>query len=65
MATHLEMLKEQISADKIVITSEFFLVETHVSIEKQHLVLYTMLERSTNEGKITVDIIWQSKGLSE
>lgn len=48
---------------KIVTISSYFLVETDVSIEKQHTVIYTLLERSADQNKIAVAILWQSKGV--
>jgi len=42
--------------------SSFFLVETHVSIENQEAVLYTLLERAVKGNKAMVTILWQSKG---
>lgn len=48
---------------KITTISSYFLVETEVSIEKQHTVLYTLLERSADQNKIAVTILWQSKGV--
>ncbi len=53
-----------ISADKITTISQYFLLETDVAIENQHVLLYTLLERNTNEGKAECTILWQSKGVS-
>ncbi|VVC75075.1 hypothetical protein AQUSIP_03510 [Aquicella siphonis] len=50
-------------AEKITTLSEYFLVETEVAIEKQHVVLYTLMNRSGNDGKSPVKIIWQSKSV--
>jgi len=59
-----------ISADKITVMSAYFLVETKVTIEKQTLVLYTLLERvtqaatqSSSNNKVMVTLLWQSKGI--
>lgn len=41
--------------------SQFFLVETHVSIENQEAVIYTLLERQGQGNKGTVSILWQSR----
>lgn len=57
------MKNHKISADKITILSQYFLVETTVKIEKQKVVLYTLLERTGKDGKSTVNVIWQSKGV--
>lgn len=53
----------QVQADKLTVASSYFLLKTDVSIEKQHLVLYTLLERQVSSGKAAVNIIWQSKGV--
>ena len=47
----------------ITVTSHYFLVETTVTIENQRLVIYTLLERSTNDNKAIVNVVWQSKGI--
>lgn len=52
-----------IPKEKVVLVSTYFLVETEVSLEDQHLVLYTLLERSTVNGRTQVSVIWQSKGV--
>jgi general secretion pathway protein K len=52
-----------IKDDLLTVTSQYFLVETTVSIEKQRLVLYTLLERVPKDRKSTVRILWQSKGV--
>lgn len=62
---NLNVIKNQpITEDKIVTVSNYFLVETRVVIEKQHVLLYTLLERkgSVAGGKSNVAILWQSKG---
>lgn len=50
--------------EKATIFSSYFLVATNVSIEKQQLLLYTLLERNTKNGKADVHILWQSKSSS-
>jgi general secretion pathway protein K len=64
------MKNHHISAEKITTTSNYFLLETDVTIENQHVLLYTLLERTTNandgktnEGKAAFNILWQSKGV--
>jgi general secretion pathway protein K len=54
-------LNHQLSAEKITVVSQYFLVETRVRIEDQELVLYTLLERKPSPNKIEVNTIWQSK----
>jgi general secretion pathway protein K len=63
--TDLDVVKNHQIADKskLTVISTYFLVETNVAIEKQHTVLYTLLERTANQGKTTVSILWQSKGV--
>lgn len=51
-----------IKSEHISIVSHFFLLETTVSIEKQQVVLYTLLERVTSGHKAAVNVLWQSKG---
>lgn len=50
-----------ISAEKITLTSSYFLVTTNVTIESQHLRLYTLLERNAHDSNATVRILWQSQ----
>lgn len=60
---NLDVVKNhQIQADKVTFSSKYFLAETDVSIEKQHTLLYTLLERNAQGKQITVNILWQSKG---
>lgn len=49
--------------DKIAVLSRYFLLETMISIEEQHLVIYTLLERITNRDKAVIHVLWQSKGI--
>ena len=61
----MDLLKNHpIKKEKIVVLSHYFLIETIVEIEKQHIFLYTLVERSGDQGKSTVRIVWQSKGIS-
>jgi hypothetical protein len=53
----------RIPPGKIIAISSYFLVETTVSIEKQQVVLYTLLERNGNDNKSEVNIVWQSKSV--
>lgn len=55
--------KYNILPEKVEINSNYFLVETKVTIEKQNVVLYTLLERVSNDGGVSVNTLWQSKGL--
>jgi general secretion pathway protein K len=47
---------------KATLTSTYFLVETEVTIERQHIVLYTLMQRNTGSGKAEVTILWQNRG---
>jgi general secretion pathway protein K len=51
-----------ILASQITVTSGYFLLTTEVSIEKQRLVLYTLLERAAHGDKAIINILWQTKG---
>lgn len=60
----LEILKNHQLANNYTITSDYFLVETSVSIESQQLLIYTLMERKeSDDKKISIRIIWQSKGI--
>lgn len=60
--TELAIIKEKsINPDIIQANSSYFLVETKVNFQQQHLVLYTLLERE-QEGKVKT--LWQSKGIN-
>lgn len=54
--------KYAITAENAAVASDYFLVETKVTIEKQHIVLYTLLERLANETQPVITTLWQSKG---
>jgi general secretion pathway protein K len=61
---HLEVVKNHpIPLEKVTVNSRYFLLKTHVRIEKQHLVFYTLLERVTRGDKAMVKVIWHSKSL--
>jgi general secretion pathway protein K len=49
--------------ERLTTESQYFLLETRVKIEKQQVVLYTLLERTGNESKNAVRVVWQSKGV--
>lgn len=60
---NLEVVKNRfITADRITVVSTYFLVETKVTIEKQHIVLYTLLQRGKDIKDTSINIVWQSKG---
>lgn len=51
-----------VEKNAITVQSNYFLVETIVTIEKQRLVIYTLLERTGSNGKAAINILWQGKG---
>lgn len=60
---NLDVVKNNhLPANKLTATSTYFLVQTDVIIENQHLLLYTVLERKMNGNQATVSIVYQSKG---
>lgn len=61
---NLDMVKNhEIPPGKIIAISTYFLVETTVTIEKQQVVLYTLLERNGSDNKSEIHIVWQSKSV--
>lgn len=67
MFINLDIIKSHpVSADKITVTSNYFLVETQIKKGNQTLVIYTLLERAINQqdkSKAMVNILWESKGI--
>lgn len=51
-----------IEANKITVVSNYFLVETNVTLGQQSLTLYTLLERVTQGPQSKTVVLWQSKG---
>ncbi|MES2218070.1 MAG: type II secretion system minor pseudopilin GspK [Pseudomonadota bacterium] len=47
---------------KITVVSNYFLVETKVSIGQQQTILYTLLSRATQGPKSAITVLWQLKG---
>jgi general secretion pathway protein K len=52
----------KISTNKVTVISNYFLLETEVSIGDQHAVFYTLLERITHDKQAIVNVVWQSRG---
>ena len=48
--------------EKLTVSSSYFLLQTEVSIENQHVLLYTVLERAVNRNKAIVNVMYQGKG---
>jgi len=46
---------------KATVISHYFLLETQVDVEKQRVVLYTLLQREIKKNKAVIHILWQSK----
>ncbi len=62
MFFNLDVVKNhRVSEGNVTVTSQYFLVKTNVEIEKQTIVLYTLLERITNGTKVTINTLWQSR----
>jgi len=60
----LDVIKNhQIKQDRITWTSNYFLVETEVGIERQHILLYTLLQRISASAKADIIILWQNRGM--
>ena len=53
----------QIRAELVTLTSNYFLVETEVKIERQRILLYTLLARNGGGGKADVLALWQNRGV--
>lgn len=51
-----------IPRDNLTTTSDYFLLQTNVTVGTQKLVYYTLLKRSTKDTKPTVTILWQMQG---
>ncbi len=59
----LDFLKNHpINTDRVTWTSFYFTVETDVSIEDQHILLYTLLQRNNNSSKSDVIVLLQTRG---
>lgn len=58
-----DVLKQYDIVKYVTAVSDYFLVETEVSIENQHIVLYTLLFRSKRDEKIVVTRLMQAKSV--
>ncbi len=52
-----------VEPNKITVASSYFLVKTNVTLGRQTLILYTLLERVAQSSQSTISILWQSKTL--
>jgi hypothetical protein len=41
--------------------NQYFLLRTDVKLADQHLILYSLLQKKIIDGKVTINIIWQSR----
>lgn len=58
----LDMLKNHpIKTDRVAWVSAYFTVETDVSIEDQHILLYTLMQRNNSASKADVIVLLQSR----
>jgi general secretion pathway protein K len=61
---HLDIMKNHhVTSSNVTTCSSYFLVQTKVNNKMQHLVLYTLLERSIVNSRAVIQIVWQSKGM--
>lgn len=61
--TNMDIVKNNsIQANKITVKSDYFLVQSTVSMGDQHTVIYTALHRELVNGKPETHILWQSRG---
>jgi general secretion pathway protein K len=52
----------QLNADRLTVTSGYFLVKTSVKVGQQETVLYTLLQRDMKKSTPDVTTLWQTKG---
>jgi len=58
----LDLIKNHpVPTEKTITVSSYFLLETTVTVEKQKLVLYSLLERAVSSNKSAIKVLWQSK----
>jgi general secretion pathway protein K len=61
--TNLEAVRtNHIDSGKVTVVSNYFLLETKVSIGQQQTILYTLLSRTTQGPKSSTAVLWQMKG---
>ena len=61
---NLDVVKNRnIDKNKVTVVSNYFLVETTVSIEKQQVVIYTLLRRIPKERKAEMKLLWSGIGV--
>lgn len=57
------MKNNSVSPDNVTTTSQFFLVETTVSKDDLTLIVYSLMDRTIQEGKAKVTVLWESEGI--
>ena len=59
---NLDLIKNHpVPTEKTITVSSYFLLETTVTVEKQKLVLYSLLERAVSSNKSAIKVLLQSK----
>jgi general secretion pathway protein K len=48
--------------NKIALNSHYFILETRIEQQEQHLILHTLLQRNVENAKPVVSVLWQTKG---
>lgn len=51
-----------VPSDKLTVSSQYFLIKTQVEKNEQQLILYTLVQRISQNNKAIVRILWQTKG---
>lgn len=51
-----------ISKDQVIAVSDYFLLQTNVTVGEQQLIYYTLLKRATKNAKPSVIVLWQMQG---
>lgn len=59
-----ELIRGQnINITKLCLTSDFYLLQINVQLAKQHIMLYSLLQRGINNNKPYVNVLWQMQSL--
>ena len=62
MLSNFADIKSSPMGGNLTVSSDYFLVNTRVTIADQHITLYTLMMRILKNSQPTVIILWQSKG---
>jgi len=61
--TNLDPVRNSAVPDgRITVSSQYFLIKTQVNKNDQHLLLYTLVQRLAQDKKVSIQVLWQSKG---